>query len=340
MRTSFPRGFTNHRFAILFGAAVIGMTSIATIGMASEEIPKIEASVNAPANVNAAPPSDASAPPPTEENVVPPDEEPEDKPVDPQECRDVQRQLRDQARELKRIEPKLVKAKLTTEVEGLKQLRGKVNAWAAQFKKGCMRDQLQEFYDAEVWEMMNEFRAKAELPQQHTQIERELKRLEKRLTAKFVGQTGLDGEQLKARLAEIRSALDESKRELSAGNFQDANDAMQPIWDGMHPGEVNGVVDRLREITTNMKRVRDAEIKAQLQELIQPIIDAANEGDFREANQALNEIHSDLMRVLSQVTRSAKYRGDFGAKLDQLEEKINAKIEGGNASATKEAPAQ
>lgn len=324
MRTSFPRGFTNHRFAILFGAAVIGVTSLATIGRALEEVPAIEATVNAP------------APPPPEQ----PAEEPEDQPVNPQECRDVQRQLRDQTRELKRIEPKLVKAKLTADVEAIRALRGKVNAWAAQFKKECTRDAIQEFHDAEIWEMMNEFRAKAELPQQHAQIERELKRLEKRLTAKFIAQTGLDGETLKANIVEIRNALSESKRELSAGNFQDANDAMQPIWDGMHPGEVNGVVDRMREITTNMKRVRDAEIKAQLQELIQPIIDAANEGDFREANQALNEIHGDLMRVLSQVTRSAKYRGDFGAKLDQLEEKINAKIDGGNASETKEAPAQ
>ena len=333
--------------ALFIGLALIGATSLATIGRAMDEIPKIEASVNASTAVaapvvptvpttpvTAAVPSSTPAAAPTADATTP-----DDQPVSLQECQNIRQQIRDQLREAKRIEKLLRKMKLASDLDTMTTLRGRLEGYQGKFVVACTRDIVQEFYDDQIGDEVQALRCKAEIPQQITQIERDLKRLEKRATAKVIAQTGLNPEKLQTNIAAMRTAITEARTAVGAGNCDDANEALQPIYQGMHPGEVMGVLDRLRELTTNVKRVRDDQVRAQIQDLIQPIIDSANDGDFREANQALNDIFNELQRVLFQLAHSRRFQGDFGKKLDQLDRMIQAKLDAGGQAVPAPVPA-
>ncbi|MFH1098574.1 MAG: hypothetical protein V1723_01435 [Candidatus Uhrbacteria bacterium] len=296
-----PRGYTRGEIISIIGAAVI----LATGTWVSAQDIVTPAEGESPA---------------MEEDVD------RDRP-DPRECRDAQKQISDQVREIKRIEKLLKKTQLVADIEKIGALRGLAQGFGTKIKADCSRDTLQEFYDEQIWDSLNELRAKAELPQQFKQIDKELKRLEKQATAKRILAAGIDAEKFKANIEAVKQAFAEAQSELSAGNYQEAQEAMQPIYEGMHPGEMNGVITRLSDLGTKLKRVKNAEVRAELQELIQPIIEAANDGDFREANFALNDAFNDLQRIFDQLARSRSGSSAYQQKIDQIAEKIGVKLE-------------
>lgn len=298
--------------------------------------PVNEPSVNAPAPVNVppAPPINAPAPvsaPAHPEGTVqpsPPDQEqPEvsDQPPNPQECRDVRRQIRDQFRELNRFEKMLRKLGLGQELEKLIAVRAKLKQHDSGIASGCTRDRLQEFWDEQVWEEINAFRCKAELPQQFVQMERDFKRLDRQAAPKRLAVTGLNAEQFAAHVGQAKQALGEAKTAVANGSCEDANEAMQTFWEeGLNPGEMMGVVNRLYDLRNQLKRVKDANVRAEFQEVLQPIIDAANEGDFRDANQAMNDIYNELQQLLYKVIASRRYK--YAPRLDKLEALLEGKF--------------
>lgn len=326
-----PRGMSNVDQLIYVAVGALALTGLATISQASEAV------VNADQRIETAVPPAASAPPPPglEEGRPQPDEQP----VNPQECRDVQRQIKDQLRELTRFEKMLRKQGLTTDLELVGPLRAKINQFAANIKRECIREHLQDFYDEQPWDEINKFRCKAELPQQFTQIERELKRLDRQATPKRMQFTGLDQERYKVNLGKVKQAFAEAKAAVGQGDCESANDAMQTFWEeGMHPGEIMSVVNRLHELGKQLKRVKDTEIRSQIQEVIQPIIDAANEGDFREANQTLNEVGNELERLIFQVMQKRGSQRSFDERIDRLEQLIERKLEGGGSGSEARQP--
>lgn len=313
-----PSGFVDSGILILIAAALIGGVSLATISAAQEsavESEKVAEEIVKP--------------------VVPPQEieQPEEKPVDPGELKNVRQQLRDMLRELRRFERLLRKQKLTADLEVLAAVRTKVEQYQKQFSiEPVMRDALQEFHDEQLWDDINTFRCKADIPPQLTQIERELKRLDRQMTAKIIAQTGLDAERLKASVEEMRKALADVRQALAGGNCDDANDSMQTFWqDGKHPGEVMGVIQRLREIKPKLNRIKDEEIRKEISEVLQPVIDSANDGDFREANQALNEIFNELQQLIVRATSQKRFSG-FDERLEHLDDLIQQKMGGGTSA--------
>lgn len=294
-------------------------TPAPTVELTPAPAPVNEPPVNAPVNVSDKPMPPEITPPPFE------DDRPEP-PPNPQECRDVRRQIRDQFRELNRFEKMLRKLKLTAELQTLVTIRAKLKEFDNGIAKECSRERLQEFYDEQIWEEINKFRCKAELPQQHVQIERDLKRLDRQSTAKRMQLTELNVEQYRANLEKVKQALAEAKAAVASGSCEDANDAMQTFWEeGMHPGEIMGVVNRLYELGNQLKRVKDAAVRQEFLDVLQPVIDAANEGDFRDANQALNDVFRELQQLLYKVIASRRYQ--YSPRLEKLESMLQDKFE-------------
>ncbi|MBI4142934.1 hypothetical protein HY480_03615 [Candidatus Uhrbacteria bacterium] len=280
----------------------------------------------------------SAAPATTTPEIMPIDDDRPEPPPNPQECRDVRRQIRDQFRELNRFEKMLRKLKLDADLQKLFEIRGKLKGFDIAVAQGCTRERLQDFYDEQAWEQINEFRCKADLPQQFVQIERELKRLERSTTVKKLDAARLDATRLKANIEEMRQALVAAKSGIAAGSCDDANDAMQTIYEGKHPGEMNGVIQRLYELGRQLIRVKDAAVREEFAAVLQPVIDAANEGDFREANQALNDIFNDLQRLLMRVISSSRYQ--YTPQLEKLEGILMEKLEGDRNAAPSAAPKQ
>lgn len=347
-------GFVDPGTLAMVALLAVGAISLATTSSALESVVNSDVATNAatevtaptpvplptePAPVNVAPVSapPVNAPekpmPPSPPEIAPPpfDEDRPEPPPNPQECRDVRRQIRDQFRELNRFEKMLRKLKLGADLQLLVDLRAKLKGFDNGIASGCTRDRLQEFWDEQIWEEINKFRCKAELPQQHVQIERELKRLDRQSTPKRMQFTGLDQERYKANLGRVKQALADAKAAVASGSCEDANEAMQTFWEeGMHPGEIMSVVNRLYELGKQLARVKDSKVREVFAEVLQPVIDAANEGDFRDANQALNDVFNELQQMLFKVINRRQYRG-YEPRLQKLEELLRSKLGDGDA---------
>ncbi|MDO8598847.1 MAG: hypothetical protein Q7S02_01955, partial [bacterium] len=122
----------------------------------------------------------------------------------------------------------------------------------------------------------------------------------------------------------------EAKAAIASGSCEDANDEMQTIYEGKHPGEISGVVQRLSDLGGQLKRVKDVAVREEFAAVLQPVIDAANEGDFREANQALNDVFNELQQLLYKVIASRRFQ--YSPKLEKLEGLLMQKLEQGGGS--------
>ncbi len=352
-------GFVEPMTAAMIALFAIGMVSFATTSRALDAAVATDAATSAATTVTVPPlpplppvepvpiaPTPAVAPTAVPEPVPPPpsatatpevmpiDDDRPEPPPNPQECRDVRRQIRDQFRELNRFEKMLRKLKLDADLQKLFEIRGKLKGFDNAIAQGCTRERLQDFFDEQAWDQINEFRCKADLPQQFVQIERELKRVERSATAKKLEAARLDATRLKANLEEVRQALAAAKAGIAAGSCDDANDAMQTIYEGKHPGEINGVIQRLYELGRQLIRVKDVAVREEFAAALQPVIDAANDGDFREANQALNDVFGELQRLLARVISSRRYQ--YTPQLEKLEGLLMEKLEGGNTAPSAE----
>lgn len=294
-----PRGFAAGGILQSLGVAIVGIVVLASLSFASEAFPDLAPEEHA--------------------------EESFDEPrPDPRECSDAQRQVRDLVREARRLEKLLVKAKRTDDAAALREFMAQAEQHGRTIKADCTRDVLQEFWDAQLWDAINAVRCKAELPQQIAQIERELKRLGAQATQKRIALSGLDAAQLGTNIAVVKQAVADAQSALAGGTCEDANDAMQVIWDGMHPGEIMGVITRLSDIGGQLKRVKDGAIRQEFVDAIQPILDAANAGDFREANMVLNDIFNQLQQLLFKVINRRQYR--YAPTLEKLEALLQDKL--------------
>jgi len=355
------RGFVDPGTIAMIALLAVGAISLATTSRALEQAVNTDAATNVATETTATPlpplpPAAATggnvapSPAPPVPSPVPatggsasggnaptgtvapmaPGDEPSEPPPNPQECRDARRQIRDQFRELNRFEKLLRKLSLGQDLDKLIALRAKLKQFDVSIASACTRDNLQEFFDAQVWDEVNAFRCKAELPQQLTQIERDFKRLDRQASPKRLALTGLDQEKFTASVEKARQSLAEAKTAVSNGSCDDANEAMQTFWqDGVNPGEMMGVVGRLYDLGTQLRRVKDESIRQQFADVLDPIVGAANDGDFREANQAMNDVFPELQQLLSKVINVRRFSG-YEPRLQKLEEALRQKFDTNN----------
>ena len=254
--------------------------------------------------------------------------------INPQQIRETLRQINDQTRELKRLQ---TRAKRTP---GAQSLMGEISGLVAKLSefKQKMRssdpDELEEamesFHDSQIWEAIGSLRIKIELPKQLARMEKELTRAEKLLKQK-VFQTlttiGVNFDRINEDLAGMRGRLSSIKNLLGSGSVEDIQDAMQDLFEGGHPGEIQGALQRMRELSNGLRRVRNAEIRKELLEIVQPVIDAFNDGDYKEANELLNELSPEMRKLLSRLSGTRRILdAQTRAKLDAVNQRIQQKF--------------
>ena len=249
--------------------------------------------------------------------------------VDPKEIKDALRQLGDVKRETQRVLKKAQKStSFASEVSTLQSLLVDVNTHSNAIRTASVgtnqREALQEFHDAQLWDTLNEVRIKIEFPQELKNIEKDLKRLEKLMASKRFSIEKVDTALLKGRVDEIKSALAEARSYFNEGNFEDARDALQVIYEGSHPGEIFGVVQQLKEVTQRLKTLKK-EVREGFYEVLSPVYEAVNDGDFREANMMLNDIRNELWRLLERAKAKSVKNEEIQEKLQKLEENLQNK---------------
>ncbi|KKT49834.1 MAG: hypothetical protein UW40_C0016G0003 [Parcubacteria group bacterium GW2011_GWF2_44_17] len=253
--------------------------------------------------------------------------------VDPREVENAFREIGRLKIEARGLSKRVARLKNREEVKHkLNEIIKELDTFAANIKNPpsdyTEREVLMEFYEARMWEEVGAVRAQIELPQILKDIPLAIRRIEKLLKLKAYQTLGIDMQGVTNYLSELKTAHAEADRLYKAGDTQSAMEEIQFIQESGHPGELEGAIRRLKEINDLIKRVRDKQIQKELSEMLFPITEAINEGDFRVANEILNEVHPLVTDVSRKSYKaSAKTRTDILKRLSDFEGKMNSKME-------------
>lgn len=256
--------------------------------------------------------------------------------VDPREVKNIFREMRDMKRELKRMASSAKKLQnadtLRSEVEAVSS---KINNFEQSLKSANesgtgIREVVEEYRDAEVWNEINTLRSKIELPKQLKNTEKEFKRLKRVVNQKAFQKLGLNLENVKSWITESEGLSAKLNELYASGNWEELNLEMEELFDRAHPGEVSSVIYRMRDIYVRMKYVKDPEIKAAIEETLLEVKESFNSGDFRSAREALDDYYGELERLIISAAKIGKRGGmseeDFDEKLGNLRGLIESKL--------------
>lgn len=266
--------------------------------------------------------------------------------VDPQEVKDVVREIKDLKSQLKRLAAQAKKSKLYADD------LAKVNALQAELDghyktisnksvdNSELREAIQEFRDNNYWDEVEKLRLRIEFPKEAKQINLILKRIEKLITQKTFANLGLNFDKVAEYIAETRQLIDTIQGHLAAGEIEEAVEVMHSQGDRPHPGEIEGTMHRIRDIKQRMKRVKDTAIRAEIDGVLQDVIDAFNAGEYRDANETLNEYADDLLQLIDKLTRVRWNQEESFSRIRSLEELINSKLQQMDAQQEQQEQAQ
>ncbi|MDP3710279.1 MAG: hypothetical protein Q8R29_00970 [bacterium] len=255
---------------------------------------------------------------------------------DPREIKQVLREIKDlrsQIKQLGRQAKKLSSAAEETAI--LSKVSGELDQFQSLISSNSqnnsiLREAVQDFRDNQYWEVLNKIRAKVELPQQLKQMGTSLKRVEKVLANKSVQNIGLDIAKAQSVVAEMRQHYDAVQNLYSSGELDEAMQEMQFFHEGGHPGEIEGTIYRIRDIKNMLKKIKDTTIQAEVDGVLQEVVDKFNAGEYRDARETMDEYADDLMRLIQSFTRPS-FRGgpsqESMNKIRNLENLIKSKLE-------------
>lgn len=256
--------------------------------------------------------------------------------IDPHEIQQILREIKQLKSDIKRISNQLKKiAGTEADLAALTDIRAQLDKSQAVLSNSSLpmselREAAQDFRDNAFWDQINKYRAKAELPQQVKQIASQLKRLEKIIKTKAVQNLGLNLGRVETSLAEIRQNLQAVQDNFNGGNYEEAMEAMQYFHDGGSPGEIEGTIHRVREMKRMLNQVKDASIRAEVDKVLQEVINAFNEGNYRDARETMDEYADDMQRLISQFLRASRgriNRTESLSKIKGLEDLVKSKLQ-------------
>lgn len=288
------------------------------------------------------PPSTA----PTESTAVIIDEgEPPQEFIDPRQIQDGLRNMNQFRNEIKRTLREIKRQASQTDLDELNNTLAEVNKLydaARSSDLSAANEAVRDFYDNQYWEKVNSVRARLQIPKEIKQITQSIKRLEKIITTKSVKNIGLDLDKVAATLAEMKQTADTVQSLYNAGNYQDAQEEMRSFHEGGQPGEIEGVIFRIRDIKNMAKRVKDAAVKAEVDGVLQEVIDAFNAGEYRDARETMDEYADDLQRLINQLVQAQSRRGynrrDSSTRVQSLGDLIAKKLQEVDAKPQQNAP--
>lgn len=279
-------------------------------------------------------------PPPDQPMSLPPQDEFENEDdkerqdyVDPREIKDVLRQISQQKNEIKRLVKSAQKQKMSEAATELQSILSQITQQEQTIRgegKMLTRDTLQEFYDAQIWESIEKIRYQVQLPQELKQIEKELKRVDSLLKQKATAAIpNLDLEVIRAKVAEARAALEQAKGALASGDNDSVKEAMEVFWQkGAHPGEISGTLSQLREVASGLKRIKSAEVREVILDILSPVFESINDGDFREARMQLENLKQELLPLMRKAEQLKSVDDNLQKKIQQLEQKLEDRSSG------------
>jgi len=255
--------------------------------------------------------------------------------VDPREIKNVLKQVSDLKKQIKTLTTQAKKlANLTDEVAKLNELSGVLDKFKQDINNPSedvtQRDILQEFYDARHWDEVSSVRMKIEFPKQVKQFEKELASVEKLLKNKTYQKIAiLDIAAITNTVAGMRTTINDAKAKFNSGEVEDAMQTLQDIYGEYGPGDINCILTSFRDINTNLPKVKDVEIKASLQDVIDPIVQAVKDEDYRGACQGVNEVRNELSKIMQSASKTkSTLDATTRKKLDNLQQLIDKKFGG------------
>ncbi len=274
------------------------------------------------------------------EEIIPPaplpekvEEQAEEEFVNPQEVKQVLRELKDIKRELNKFAKQLAKLPNSSDdLNAINSLLEQTSNFQAIINSGeNLRDTIQEFRDAQMWDEINKFRAKVEIPKEMKQWNKEIKRIGKLLTQKktknAASEFGLDLEGAKAKVEELKSGLAKVQEYYNGGDLESAIEEFDELRQDLQPWDISNVLQRFQELITGFKKVKDQEIKNQVKETLSETVSAFNDADYQFARELMDESFSELMQLIYKVSAKKYNKEGMLNTMQQLEIKMKEKSE-------------
>lgn len=256
--------------------------------------------------------------------------------IDPREVKNALREIKDMKRELKRFTSSLKKVPNSDAIKSeIIDLSAKLSEFESSIKSAeqqgtGIRDVIEEFRSAELWEQINVLRSKVELPKQLSSSEKELKKLKKMAKQKAFQNMGLDMPRVESWVAETEVFNAKLREMYNMGNWEDLNAEMEDFWERGHPGEVMGTMYRMRDLYRRMKIIKDKEVRAAIEESLLEVKESFNNGDYRAAREIMDDYFDDLERLIMGAAKIGRRGGMseemFDENLDKVRELIENKL--------------
>ncbi len=270
----------------------------------------------------------------------------EEPPLPAGEVKGLLRQINDQRRELTKLVAK-AKRVLPGVLPEIQALQKQLEDFAAAFSgKSVTRSQVQDYYDAKLWDAINPLRERVsrlelivkEMPREIKRRKSALSPLEKFLKGAQVrsalGGIGINTDGLNQTIAEWKSALEQFNALYQAvvtNPTEEAIDAAEDARASLHQPdgpaqefEIRELYQRLRELYIGyakpLLKVKDEEVKAALVEFLSEVVEAMNNGEYREAQEAFANLPPELRRIFVQQAQrvTAANRARLLQRLEQL----------------------
>lgn len=220
--------------------------------------------------------------------------------VDPRDVKQVLREIKDMKRELKRFAKEF--KKLPNSQDDLNQVNNlltQVTDFENRINQGVnLREVIQEFRDEQIWEDLNKFRAKIEIPKEMKYWNKDIKRLEKMLKQKKYQDLGFDLEKTKNKLDETKTSLAKIQEYYNNGDLESAIEEFDDLRQDFHPGEILSALQRTQELMSRAKKIKDAEVQNQIKEMFDEVVSSFNEGEYRIARELIDENFNEISQVI------------------------------------------
>lgn len=266
------------------------------------------------------------------------DQEPPEEFIDPREIQDGLRNMNQFRAEARRTLKQIKKQATPADIDEINQILatvGQLYSTAGGSDLSQARDAIRDFYDEQYWDRINKIRSRLEIPKEIKQIKQTLRRVEKTIKTKAMQNIGINIESLQQKINEMNQAVAATESHYASGNYEEAQEAMREFHEGGHPGEIEGTIFRIRDIKNMVKRVKDEGLRAEVDGVLQEVIDAFNAGEYLDARETMDEYADDLQRLISQYlfkTNRRGYRQDSFNRIRNLEDLIKARLERNNES--------
>ena len=234
--------------------------------------------------------------------------------VDEWQIRDIQKQIKDLQRDIKKLLKQAGKVGATAETARLNELVGSLNNTltiisgprASEEEIEKVMDAINDFHDGRPWDVINEVRARVELPKQIADMEKSVVRLQKLVSSKSTQKAvilfGLNLTEVNNIISATKQSLQEVKTLLQNGDTEEAQEEIRGVWDN-DINMIEGVIHNFRGLSDALRAVKKNNIIEKTKSLIQPGIDAFHAGDYQEAQELLRGVENEVRRMVDETRR-------------------------------------